>query len=332
MDLRLFLAVIGRFKRMVIGGTIVVVFLAIMSYGTPGLSHGKPTVIPRGSETWESDAQLIISQAGFPYGRAVQQFASPQKGVPPTVVGDPGQLAGLAPVYSALANGNAIQAEVRGTGKNLIRGLVLGSEVIDQATGQDLPFVNITATAATGRDAYVLAQRTMHALQSWVTQQQAATQTEPAQRIVLEVVKSGAPPKLVAKPKLTTPLLVGMAGIVALIALALIRENLHPETAARLGRLPAPDIYDGRPNQHGFDRALAAVGGTGYPSAQTRGPRAPGNGYGAEIPDGRTADLGGTDAPNGRQTPDAANASPGAGGALMGRLLMPDGRSLRRRQ
>ncbi len=149
----------------------------------------------------------------------------------------PGQMAMLAPIYAALANGNSVQAEVHGTGKGRIRGVVLGSEVIDQATGQDLPFVNITATASTGRNAFILAQRTIQSLQAWVTAQQASTQTAPAQRIQLQVVKSGSPAKLVAKPKLTTPLLVLVAGMVGIIALALIRENLWPETAARLGRL-----------------------------------------------------------------------------------------------
>ena len=126
--------------------------------------------------------------------------------------------------------------------------------MIDQVNGQDLPFVNITATASTGRNAFILAQRTIQTLQAWVTAQQASTQTAPAQRIQLQVVKSGSPAKLVAKPKLTTPLLVPVAGIVGIIALALIRENLWPETAARLGRLPnggpTPNRYYDRRDQY----------------------------------------------------------------------------------
>ena len=43
MDFKLFLAVVKRYKRMVIGGMVLAVVLSMLSYGTPGLKGGKPT-------------------------------------------------------------------------------------------------------------------------------------------------------------------------------------------------------------------------------------------------------------------------------------------------
>ena len=71
MDFKLFLGVLKRYKRVVISGTVLAVVLSVLSYGTPGLKGGKPTIIPRGAEVWQGEAEVLISQAGFPYGRAV---------------------------------------------------------------------------------------------------------------------------------------------------------------------------------------------------------------------------------------------------------------------
>ena len=79
MDFKLFFAVVKRYKRVVISGTVLAVVLSVLSYGTPGLKGGKPTIIPRGSEVWQGDAEVLISEEGFPYGRAVTQVI-PGKG------------------------------------------------------------------------------------------------------------------------------------------------------------------------------------------------------------------------------------------------------------
>ena len=52
MDFKLYLGVLKRYKRVLIAGAVVAVVLAVLSYGTPGLKGGKPTIIPRGAEIW----------------------------------------------------------------------------------------------------------------------------------------------------------------------------------------------------------------------------------------------------------------------------------------
>ena len=91
---------------------MLAVVLSVLSYGTPGLEGGKPTIIPRGSEVWQGEAELLISQEGFPYGRAVQQV-EPGKGTrfPLETIGDFNYMASLSSVYAALANGNSVQQQ-----------------------------------------------------------------------------------------------------------------------------------------------------------------------------------------------------------------------------
>ena len=113
MDIKLFLAVVKRYKRVVISGAVLAVVLSIFSYGSPGLKNGRPTIIPRGAEVWEGNAVVLISQSGNPYDRAVQQVI-PGKGVtvPAETIGDLNYMSSLSSVYAALANSDALQHEV----------------------------------------------------------------------------------------------------------------------------------------------------------------------------------------------------------------------------
>ena len=113
MDLRLFWSVIRRHKRLVLTGTLLGLVLAVLAYGHPGLSHGKPTIIPRGAEVWQSESELLITQESFPYGRAEQQYTTGSGKSQPVPIGDIAYMSSLAPIYSALANGNGIQAELK---------------------------------------------------------------------------------------------------------------------------------------------------------------------------------------------------------------------------
>ena len=83
MDFKLFLAVLKRYKRMVISGVVLAVVLSVLSYGTPGLKGGKPTIIPRGSEVWEGEAELLISQAGIPLRPGRDSRSHPGRGKHP---------------------------------------------------------------------------------------------------------------------------------------------------------------------------------------------------------------------------------------------------------
>lgn len=246
MDFKLFLGVLKRYKRTVIGGTVLAVLLSVLSYGTPGLKGGKPTIVPRGSEVWEGQAELLISQEGFPYGRAVQQVA-PGKGpgVPAQTIGDYSYMASLSSIYAAMANGNYVQHQIATQARVPLCpllvtvtqpcGTVVAAEVSDLNTGAPEPLLTITSSAPTAGDATKLATTAVSVLQSEISRQQAATTTPIDQRIVLQAVKTGVPATLTKGHSKSIPMLVLFAVVSASIALAFIRNN-HSDDPVRSTR------------------------------------------------------------------------------------------------
>lgn len=222
MDLRLFWAVAKRYKRLSIVGTLLAVILAVFAYGTPGPGG----ITPRGSVTWESQAQLLITQGSGPYGRADPKAVQ---------VGAPGYMSSLSPIYAQLANGTAVQNAIR---NSKIPGVVAATEGVDPNTGAYIPFVNLTATAPTEADAEALSRAAITSFQAYVNQSEAATAVPGSARVSLEVVKSGLPPVIASEPKPTVPILVFLAIISGTIMLMFSLENRDPRSAIALGRLP----------------------------------------------------------------------------------------------
>ncbi len=227
MDLPLFWGVIKRYKRLAIGGTVLAALLAVLTYGTPSVSGGKPTIVPRSIPTYQSQAELLISQYDGVFGRADAQTLS---------VGTATFLSSLSPIYAGIANGTVVQAAVRAS---KLPGTVIASEGVDPNTGAYTPFVNITASAPTAQGAEKLVKLGIATFQNYIAQMEANTNVPQSARVDLQVVKTGLPAVLVSGHKVTLPLLVFVAVIIALIALLFSLENRDPQTAAALGRVPA---------------------------------------------------------------------------------------------
>ena len=224
MDLNLFFAVLWRSKWTLLAGVLAGAVLALLAYGTPGFSGGKPSIKPRSAEVWQSESQLLIAQAGFPYRQAAE-------------VGEPArQMGSLSPVYAGLANGNIVQDQIRS--QLGPEGTVKASEDIDLAASSFLPFVDFTATAPSPQRAARLAHGAAVIFQNFVAHQQAASGVPVSRRIQLEIVESGANPKLSEGHKITIPVLVLMAFLVGTVSLIFVKENLR--TAAEAKRALAP--------------------------------------------------------------------------------------------
>ena len=244
MDIKLFVAVVKRYRRMVIGGTLLAVVLAVLSYGTPGLKGGKPTIIPRGAEVWQGNAVVLISQAGFPYDRAVQQVI-PGKGIsiPAQTIGDLSYMSNLSSVYAAMANSDSVLHEVETEAHVPVCsvtttatapptadasagcGSVVASSLQQQGTGSPLPLITLTSSAPTASEAARLASTTIAVLRSKITQEQAAADTPVEQRVELQTVNDGSPATLSEGHSTSLPMLVLFAVVSASIALAFIRNN-----------------------------------------------------------------------------------------------------------
>jgi capsular polysaccharide biosynthesis protein len=225
MDLSLFFAVLWRSKWLVLGGAVLGAVLAVLVYGSPSLAGGKPTLTPRSAQVWQSESQLLISQADFPYRESPEAYSPEQ------------QMGSLSPVYANLANGNIVQAQIHRQLGSV--GTVKASEDVDLAASSFLPFVNITATAPTESGAIRLAQGAASIFVAYVTRQQTSARIPADRRIRLAIVQSGGQAKLVEGHKLSIPLLVFVAVLIGVIAVVFLKENLQPRVATELDRLPA---------------------------------------------------------------------------------------------
>ncbi len=227
MDIPLFFAVLRRFKWMVIGGLVLAIPLAALSYVA-------------GSVTYESQAEALITQQSFPYGRA----AVPGGAASGIQIGNSAVLAGLSPVYAQIANSNQIVGSVRKQAR--VPGTVTASEVSDLASGANLPFVQLVSTSPTAAGAVTLTQTEFNLLSQYITRQQATAGISPSDRVQLVLIQTGNPPKLASGHSSSVPMLVVVAVLAAAIAIALIREKADPRTAAALGRVPAaqPAVAD----------------------------------------------------------------------------------------
>jgi len=292
MDFKLYLGVLKRYKRVVISGAVVAVVLSVLSYGTPGLKGGKPTIIPRGAEIWGGNAVVLISQAGNPYARAVTQYI-PGKGTstPAEPLGDLGYMSSLSSVYAALANGDYVQHQVAALAHvpvcpattsaagtpatasgTAACGTVVAAAIEQQGTGSPLPLITLTSSAPTASEAAKLTTSTIAILRNEITEQQVAAGTPANERVVLETVNSGSPATLTKGHSKSIPILVLFAVMSVSVALAFILNNNSSDPVPSTRRRPDegldPDgglAFAGAGNGHGAE--------PGYGSVQTGGAR-----------------------------------------------------------
>lgn len=212
MDIRLFAAVMSRFKMIAIPGLLAAVLLAGLAYMRAG-----------GAPAWNAQAEVLITQANDPYG-----------GPTTSVLQEGAYLSNLASVYAAMANGDPVQALVR-RAAGVPNGVVDAAEVVDAPTGNVDPLITLTSSAGTASGAVKLAEQMPTVLQQYIARQQHAGNVPQAQRVQLDIVKQGFQPELASSTSITVPALVFMGVLGAVITLIFMLENLNPKTAEKLG-------------------------------------------------------------------------------------------------
>jgi hypothetical protein len=257
VDLRLYVSVLWRFKAVLVLGFCVATLLAVMAFGSVSFAGGKPSLAPRGAEVWQAQSTLLISQEGFPYGRAVPKYVgADQKTQTPAVqLGDQSRFSALSNVYSQMANSDEVQARLKGDVP--IAGTVKAEAAVDP-NGIALPLLNITTQAGTAAEASKLVAGATSSFRDYVTEQQSSANIPQGERIELQVLDSGRNAVLFAPRKKTLPVLVFMAVMAATFTLVLVLENARPHSRPRA--VPEPHYPDLVP-------ASAPAGWTAAPAA-----------------------------------------------------------------
>lgn len=233
MDLRLYFSVLWRFRVIVALGLALACLLTLLSVARVSFAHGVK-ISYRQSEQWSSSATIWVTQEGFPVGRSVfdKFLLGPDKTAVPQF-SSPGQFSSTATVLANLVSSDAVRSIM------LRQGPVNGALQATQPTlpGNStaiLPFFQLTALSTSAHAAVDLADRATQALISYVRAEQNANGIAPEKRIVLQVVRQPSSAALVQGHKLTTPIVVFLATLLATIGIVFLLENLRP----RIRRVP----------------------------------------------------------------------------------------------
>jgi hypothetical protein len=240
MDLHLYLRVLKRFRVVVIVGIALAALLALSSYytiGRNGLTH-------REGQTWESSATISVDPKGyFLYGRSISpdtaqaleqaRAGSPEalqelyKNIDPAEFADAGSLTSTAIIYLKLATSDAVINRIREDGRGPLGGTVQTFPVL--AGGETpVPMIIFDAIAPSPEAAVSLAERHVKAFKDFVTDQQNSSDIPQDERVEVNTLNAPQGATLLEARKKTRPILIFLTGLVAVLGLAFVLENLRP--------------------------------------------------------------------------------------------------------
>jgi hypothetical protein len=187
---------------------------------------------PRGSSTYSSESQLLVTQAGFPEGRSVLPTPPPVDGLTPQPAendkelefADPSRFMTLADLYSTLI----ISDEAR----SLIPEKPSASQIIASplpaVSGVPvLPIIELTTTAGTAAGAQALNTHTADALRQLLKDRQAKADITPAESVQIQTVNAPSAGVLTGRPSHAGSILALLLCLIGTVALVHLLEMLR---------------------------------------------------------------------------------------------------------
>ena len=232
MDLEVYTRVIWRFKFIVAAGFVLAILLAVLAVARISFKGGLPTFTYRKAEVWQSQTSLLLTQPGFPWGRAASTSATPPPGSQSYL--DAAGLSNLASLYANLASSDDVKRQL-----GLKPGeLVTATAVVNQAA-QPLPVVGILGDAATPKRASAISLEAADVFRRYIERQQTGAGIPADQRVILQTI-NGSKVQLLVGHKKTLPIVAFFAVMIATLGLAFLLENLRPRVPSAVE--PAVDV------------------------------------------------------------------------------------------
>lgn len=227
MDLSLYLRVLGRHRRVLFVGLALAVMLSVLSYyRVEAAGVGLPSLEPRKDEVWQSQANVFITEGGFPAGNRIRSDSA-------------GRFTGLALIYSRLAQSDEVLRQIEKD--RPLPGVLQAIPLVDTTAGNiPLPMVALFGKAASPEAAQVTASRGLDGFLKYVRASQVAADIPTEQRVQLRVVNAPGRAILIDPRKKTLPIVVFLAVLIATIAAAFVLENASLNRASR-GSVEVPE-------------------------------------------------------------------------------------------
>jgi hypothetical protein len=238
MDLKLFGAVLWRFRVLVLAGVLTAFALAALTAVRLEFEGAKPGFSYRYPEIWESSSLLLLTQEGFPWGRSTLSEVVPlmrtgdgETQYAPRFADTP-RYQGLAVLYAHLATSDGVRRIILADGP--IDG-EYGAEAVRASDGASyLPMISIKAYGPSPAAATQLANRATTAFRTYLDRYQAANDVPRPQRVEVPVVNEPRKATLFEGRSLTRPMFVLLLGLTLIIGLAFILENIRPRRSVRV--------------------------------------------------------------------------------------------------
>lgn len=205
--------------------------------------EGKPTFEARGTETWQSESSLLVTQPGFPEGRVTL----PEVGVNGPVTGAadanpsgqvvrrqpgaagavgakgrgqiefaaPERFSELATLYVELANSDEVRKQVPGA----VKPAQILAEQVEGPASRQLPVMRLTTLASQAAAAQKLNREVVSALQRTISGGQTINEVPVARRVKLSVIKASSPPTLKAGRTHTSSIIAVLLTLIGTVAL-----------------------------------------------------------------------------------------------------------------
>jgi hypothetical protein len=222
------MSVLRRWRVVVATGLLLGIALAVLAsfrVTTSGPKWRQPV-------TYSSSSVLLVTQVGFPWGRAIvsqPDATAKQKADAIAAAGpqfaDPSRYVSLATIYSFMVRSQPVLS--------MIPGKPTADQVAAQpfqepgGNGSALPLIGMTVTAPSAAAAVQLNQDAIKALKTYIKQQQDATQTARNDRATIQVFNPPGAAVVAQGHKLTKSVLALLLCTFLAIALAYVLENLR---------------------------------------------------------------------------------------------------------
>jgi hypothetical protein len=201
--------------------TLSLMFLAFVRVTGDGL-------VARSSPVYGARSVLLVTQAGFPWGRATP---------PDYQQADAARMEYLAGVYAELAASETVRRRVQ-TGGRLLSAQSYDVTQLVGSSGRTLPLIAVDGKSTSAAGAVTIANAVAAALRRYIIANQNSSRVPARERVELRVVTRAEKAGVLQGVKLTTPIMLFLLGSVVTLVVAFTRDNVLRQRAAREAASP----------------------------------------------------------------------------------------------
>lgn len=226
MDIRHHLDILWRWRVVLAGGLALATLLAFLITFKPTFSG----VEWRSSATFKSTSTVIVTQPGFPLGRATLPGSDPAQPAQPgdgklKVFAPSERFSDLAVIYSYLATSDQIRALIR---PKPLQDQINVINVPNEATGDPLPLLELETTANSAEGSRILNGAVIRALREYLGRNVRESGVPAGQNVELKVLDAPEAGELAGGRSPTLSAIVWLLAMAAALALVYVLENLYP--------------------------------------------------------------------------------------------------------